>query len=230
MEIDTNDGTVADASMLPPGQGQARTTCQKWRALLGLAACDLMLSADTSMARRLTQGSPEQKGASTRSQSVWTAPALLDAATRLRVWHTHETSPHTDVCNRSTVTAKGRLQQSFSVYRSMHPHTTPMTLPPSPRHEEGRPTTRAPARAQTRAEGLLDGRPTSARTHRTATVILCIRIGPIESALVGHVTAGSAAVETDRMPTPMQRDAGEPYHHSQIPRAREPHFSQRLCP
>ena len=147
MEIDTNDGTVADASMLPPGQGQARTTCQKWRALLGLAACDLMLSADTSMARRLTQGSPEQKGASTRSQSVWTAPALLDAATRFRVWHTRETSPHTDVCNRSTVTAKGRLQQSFSVYRSMHPHTTPMTLPPSPRHEEGRPTTRAPARA-----------------------------------------------------------------------------------
>ena len=96
------------------------------------------------------------------------------------------------------------------------------SLRPTPvaRSSEGHPMTDTP----------LDGRPTAARTHRTATVILCIRIGPIESALVGHVTAGSAAVETDCMPTPLQRDAGEPYHHSQIPRAREPHFSQRLCP
>ena len=75
------------------------------------------------------------------------------------------------------------------------------SLRPTPvaRSSEGHPMTDTPS----------DGRPTAARTHRTATVILCIRIGPIESAFVGHVTAGSAAVETDCMPTPLQRDAGE---------------------
>ena len=144
-------------------QGQARTTCQKWRALLGLAACDLMLSADTSMARRLTQGTALSKRGRPRAPRASGQPLRSSMLPRrFRVWHTRETSPHTDVCNRSTVTAKGRLQQSFFRYIEVCTHTTPMTLPPSPRHEEGRPTTRARPHALTRAEGLLDGRPTSA--------------------------------------------------------------------
>ena len=54
----------------------------------------------------------------------------------------------------------------------------------------------------------LGGRPTAARIHRTARVNMCIQISPIESPLVGHVTAGRAASETGCMPTPLQRDAG----------------------
>ena len=54
----------------------------------------------------------------------------------------------------------------------------------------------------------LGGRPTAARIHITARVNMCIQISPIESPLVGHVTAGRAALETGCMPTPLQRDAG----------------------
>ena len=54
----------------------------------------------------------------------------------------------------------------------------------------------------------LGGRPTAARIHRTARVNMCIQISPMESPLVGHVTAGRAALETGCMPTPLQRDAG----------------------
>ena len=90
-----------------------------------------------------------------------------------------------------------------------------MTLPPSPRHEEGRPTTRARPHALTRAEGLLDGRPTSAtntqnrysdrvHTDRPDRVCFCRTCD----------SAGSSAVEIDCMPTPLQRDTREPYHHS----------------
>merc|ERR1712194_830659 len=60
----------------------------------------------------------------------------------------------------------------------------------------------------------LDSRPTAARTHRIATVIVCLRIGPIESALVGHVTAGSAAVVCRRhcRETPENRTIIARYH------------------
>ena len=50
----------------------------------------------------------------------------------------------------------------------------------------------------------LGGRPTAARIHRTARVNMCIQISPIESLLVGHVTAGRAALETGCMPTQLQ--------------------------
>ena len=112
MEIDPHAGAVAaysESFMLRPTHDQARTTCQKGRALLGgLAACALMLSAGISMARRHSQGSPEQNGASTRSQSVWTAPTLLETATRLGVWHTPEIRSHTELCNRLRGCGEGR--------------------------------------------------------------------------------------------------------------------------
>ena len=61
MEIDPHAGAVEGAANVgllqgsTPGYTEARTTCQKWRALLGLAACALVLSAGFSMARRHTQ-------------------------------------------------------------------------------------------------------------------------------------------------------------------------------
>ena len=98
MEIDTNDGTVADASMLPPGQGQARTTCQKWRALLGLAACDLMLSADTSMARRLTQGTALSKRGRPRAPRASGQPLRSSMLPRASASGTHARQAHTLMC------------------------------------------------------------------------------------------------------------------------------------
>ena len=53
---------------------------------------------------------------------------------------------------------------------------------------------------------------------------MCIQISPIEFVLVGHVTAGRAALETGCMPTPLQRDAGTIAYIARYPGTRKPHF------
>ena len=53
---------------------------------------------------------------------------------------------------------------------------------------------------------------------------MCIQISPIEFFLVGHVTAGRAALETGCMPTPLQRDAVTVPYIARYPGTCKPHF------